>query len=295
VVRAPSVLLSVLSFVLATPGAGAAQDVDPLWRSSYRGAGWADALVIGIAGGVYFGDSYLVPHRSSAVWEGPILLDGPIRDLTVLETRASRERAATVSDYLFTGSVLHNLVFDNLLVAWALHGDPRAAFHMSVANVEAYAVAGALSAVVKTAAGRERPFGRECRRDPGYTGLCGAPTAYRAFFSAHATTTAVGAGLLCAHHLHMPLYGNRALDWAACGAGVGMTIVTGALRLTSDRHWFSDVAAGHLVGFAAGYLVPTLLFYEWGREEAGDADDTVTAFVPVFASGQIGARLVAFY
>jgi membrane-associated phospholipid phosphatase len=288
-------VLSFALFLLATPGVVAAQDSGPLWRSSYRGAGWADALIIGVGGGLYLGDAYLLPRRSSALWQGPILLDGPIRELAVLDTRDSRERAAEVSDYLFTGSVLHNMVFDNLLVAWALQGDPRAAFHMTVANIEAYAVAGALSGLVKTAAGRERPFGRECRSDPGYTKLCGAPTTWRSFFSAHATTTAVGAGLLCAHHLHMPLYGNRALDWTTCGVGVGMTIATGALRMTSDRHWFSDVATGHLVGFAAGYFIPTLLFYEWGPEPDASADEGATAFLPIVSDSQIGARLLTFF
>ncbi|MDD9967028.1 MAG: phosphatase PAP2 family protein [Myxococcales bacterium] len=290
--------LAVLSAVglLSAPAAGAAQEADPLWRPHYRRAAPVDVLVMALGGGLYLTDHYLIPWRTRAVWSGPILLDKPVRELSAFEDRDARERSAEVSDWLFAGSVLHNMIFDNLLVAWAVHGEPGTAFQMTVMNLEAYAVAGALTGLVKTAAGRERPFARECRRDPGYTRLCGAPTSYRSFFSAHATTTAVGAGLLCAHHLHMPLYRRRGLDWATCGFGVGMTIFTGALRMTSDRHWLSDVVTGHLVGFAAGYLIPTLFFYEYndgGRGLSGTR--STTTLLPFISGDQIGGQLLSFF
>jgi membrane-associated phospholipid phosphatase len=32
--------------------------------------------------------------------------------------------------------------------------------------------------------------------------------------------------------------------------------------MTSDEHWASDVIVGDVVGFAWGYLLPTLVYYE---------------------------------
>ena len=31
--------------------------------------------------------------------------------------------------------------------------------------------------------------------------------------------------------------------------------------MTSNQHWASDVIVGDLVGFASGYLLPTLVYY----------------------------------
>jgi membrane-associated phospholipid phosphatase len=288
-----------LAFLVAAwqPGLGHAQDGSTLWLPQYRRVTLVDALVAAGGGLLYLGDMVLLPRRDSALWQGGVLWDDVVRDAVVFDTRADREQAAQVSDYLFAGSVVHNLLFDNLIVALALHGEPDTALQMSVMNLEAYAVAGALTGLIKTAAGRARPYASECEGDRGYTDLCGTETTYRAFFSAHATTTAVGAGLLCAHHLHMPLYGSRALDWGTCGLGVMLTIATGTLRMTSDRHWSTDVMTGHLVGFSAGYLIPTLLHYRWNDgEDAGPQARTRSVLALPFVTDRgAGGQLVGFF
>ena len=266
----------------------------PRWQPEFRRAAPVDGAVIVTGGLLYFGDMLLIPRRTEAVWHGPILWDGAVRNAVRAEVRGQRETAADVSDVLFTGSVLHNLVFDNLLIALGLHQDPDLAFQLSVINLEAYAIAGALTGLIKTATGRERPFARECRSDPSYSELCGALTSYRAFFSAHAATTAVGAGLLCAHHLHLPLYDGGVVDVGTCGLGIALTLVTGALRIASDSHWATDVTTGHLVGFASGYLVPTLLYYEWGGGDdvTRGARGRHTALLPLVTSRALGAQVV---
>lgn len=283
------------SLLLALVGGHAsAQMQTPRWQPEFRDAAPIDAVVIAGGGLLYIGDMLLIPRCEEAIWHGPILWDGAVRDGLRAGARGTRETTADVSDYLFTGSVLHNLVFDNLLVALALHQDPELAFQLSVMNLEAYAIAGALTGLIKTGAGRERPFARECRTDPSYSELCGTLTSYRAFFSAHAATTAVGAGLLCAHHTHLPLYGGGMIDAATCGLGIALTLATGMLRIASDNHWATDVTTGHLVGFASGYLVPTLLYYEWGDD--GNATSSSvgrqTAVLPLVTSSALGAQVL---
>jgi membrane-associated phospholipid phosphatase len=240
------------------------------------------------AGFSLFALEAFVPRRDSAGWEGPILWDTALRDLVRQDVKSNRNTAATISDVMMTGSLVHNLLFDNLLIAWAVHGEPDVAWQMTVSGAEAYAIAFALTSWTKAAVGRQRPFQDRCEQDPGYSSSCDTPTAYRSFFSGHASTTGVGAGLLCAHHLNMPLYDGKVMDVGTCGLGIALTVATGMLRIASDKHWATDVAVGNLVGFASGYFVPTLLYYTDAEpSEAGDA-----AVVPAVSPDELGVRVI---
>lgn len=259
------------------------------WRPDFRRAGPWDAAVMGGTSVLYLTEA-LLPPRGEALWEGPILYDKAFRNLFVLDSRHQRNVAATVGDVMFAGSLAHTMIVDNLIVAWGVHGAPEAAFQMSVANAEAYAFSYALTGWVKRLTGRERPYAAECEKDPGYSPECGESKSYRSFFSGHAAGTAVGAGLVCAHHLHLPLYGHRVLDAGACAAGIGLTLATSVMRMASDRHWATDVSVGHLVGFASGYLIPTLFFY---RFDPGDDRPRLreTVWSPLLGPHAIGLRV----
>jgi membrane-associated phospholipid phosphatase len=132
---------------------------------------------------------------------------------------------------------------------------------MAVINAQAYALTFAVTGATKRWTSRARPWVEPCEQDP--TGQsCGSGGAYSSFFSGHASTTATGAGLICAHHTQLSLYRNPYLDTGACAVAVLGTAVTGALRVASDNHWASDVIVGHLTGYVSGYLLPTLLYYK---------------------------------
>ena len=289
------VSLVVLLLALLAPHVGAAQEpgsagapsAEPLeWKASWHRANWIDGAVIVGGFGLYLADLALIPARDSAVWRGPSLFDEAVRDLLRIRVKGDRGTAATISDVMLTGSLIHNWLFDNLVVALALRGKPDVAWQMSVANAQAYAISFSVTGLVKTAAGRERPYQGECGDDPEYSDDCDQATSYRAFFSGHAGATATGAGLLCAHHTHMPLYDGRILDLGACALGIGMTLLTGAMRISSDKHWATDVLTGHLVGFSSGYLVPTLLYY---RDEEEPAD---TVLLPRISPDGLGVVLM---
>jgi membrane-associated phospholipid phosphatase len=51
--------------------------------------------------------------------------------------------------------------------------------------------------------------------------------------------------------------GSRAAPWIAA-AGAALAVTVGTLRITADKHYFSDVATGLAVGAAVGILVPLL-------------------------------------
>src|SRR5207253_5621614 len=51
------------------------------------------------------------------------------------------------------------------------------------------------------------------------------------FYSGHAAATATSAGLTCAHHQHLPLYGGGLADLVPCLVMSGVSIVTGISRI----------------------------------------------------------------
>ncbi len=266
---------------------------DPRWRT----AGLWDAVIVSTGAIIILSDDELELGGDSSDWTGPILWDDAVRDALRLEVSGDRETAGTISDLMMVGSLVHNILVDNLIVAWVIHGERKLAWQMSVMNAEAYAIALSLTSIVKAATARERPLVEECESDPGYSVDCDFLDRNRSFFSGHSSATAVGAGLLCAHHLNVPLYDDGPLDVGTCIMGIGLTMATGAMRIASDNHWATDVTAGHLVGFASGFLVPTLLYYNyyddddertWNRQTLG------ATVLPAVSERQVGVRLVGW-
>jgi len=102
-----------------------------------------------------------------------------------------------------------------------------------------------------------------------YQGLpsadCDEKRRYVSFFSGHSSVAFTSAGLTCAHHQRLPLYGGGAADAAACGAMIAVALSTASFRVLADEHYMSDILVGSAVGFAAGYGLPTLLHYGWGN------------------------------
>ena len=76
------------------------------------------------------------------------------------------------------------------------------------------------------------------------------------FFSGHATLTA---SLAAAAGTIGWLRGYRHA-WVLWVVGGAIAVGTGLLRIAADKHWFSDVVAGLLVGGGIGIGVP-LLFH----------------------------------
>jgi membrane-associated phospholipid phosphatase len=60
------------------------------------------------------------------------------------------------------------------------------------------------------------------------------------------------AGTVC----HFRHYWTEPYVW---GAGVTLSLATEYLRMAADKHWFSDVITGGLVGLGTGLLVPRLM------------------------------------
>ena len=190
---------------------------------------------------------------------GGVLFDEPARDALRLETPDARGTAARISDGFLYSMIAYPLVVDSLIVGGIGHGSSDVFLQSGLISLQSFAITAALTSSAKVVVGRERPSSRHCH-DGSYGADCGGGRT-RSYFSGHAAVTATGAGLICVHHQHLPLYGGGAADALACGLGLSVAGATGLLRIMADKHHASDVLAGTVVGLVSGYVVPRLLHY----------------------------------
>jgi membrane-associated phospholipid phosphatase len=139
---------------------------------------------------------------------------------------------------------------------------------LSALDAEALSFSSLFSTLIFKATARARPSYAECQRDPSFDPLCGTRS-NESFPSGHANLAFTAAGLSCAHHLHLALYGERAADVLACAGTLTLAAATGTLRVLGDRHHATDVWFGALLGFAVGYGMPTLLHYGRVKSDSG--------------------------
>lgn len=261
------------------------------WHDHWNRVGTWEYVTIGVSTATAVGTFLLVDPSRSPSWNRPILLDRAARDLLVFESAEHRRTAKAVSDGLVAIAVVQPVLIDNLAVAWWAHGADDVALQMFVINAQSYSLTLAINGLTKRLTNRVRPRAEACTTGEREEG-CDDPGRYRSFYSGHSALTATGAGLVCAHHTQLMLYGNALLDTAACVAAVLGTAATGALRVASDNHWTSDVMVGHLAGYLSGYLLPTLLYYRefsfTPHEHGPDFEMPSVAVLPLIDGDAIG-------
>ncbi|HEY6081546.1 MAG TPA: phosphatase PAP2 family protein [Polyangiaceae bacterium] len=206
----------------------------------------------------------LIEPPTDALWTGGILFDDAIRRAVRLDNEQSHAKVASIGDIPYFAAPLLPLIVDPLL-AWAVHGDGKAALNMELMGLEAFSYAGFMSFVSTRTSRRERPDSRQCREDHPESGC--PPTDTEAFWSGHTSIVAASAGLVCANHVYMPLWGHPIADAGACVLATSGAILTGVTRLMADRHYTTDVLVGFGMGFGFGYAVPALLHYSHRKVE----------------------------
>lgn len=226
--------------------------------------------------------SHLWLHpRSSTGWNDELALDHAARSLLAGESRRERERAATVSDVLAPALLAYPLAVDALLIAGVARGSGDVALQLSLIGVESFLVAAVITDGTKKLVARARPDASQCMR--GSEPACREKS--ESFFSSHTAFAFTGAGLICAQHQSLPLYGPGPWGAIICGAALGAATAVGALRIVADRHYFTDVMGGAAVGLAAGYLLPNLLHYGFG---SGRAEGASARLIPFGERGLVG-------
>ena len=219
-------------------------------------------LTLGLAGGVV--GTMLLPEPKQPVWQSGILMDGGARSMLAAGSREGRKTAAIASDWLQRGLLLYPFLVDSLMVAGVVHGNAEVAFQMSMINLQAVLITQLVTGLTKHLFGRARPDASRCAE--GDSLACGEQN--MSFMSGHTSSAFVGAGLICAHHENLSLYGDGAAGAVTCGLALGAAGAVGTLRVMADRHHLSDVLAGAAVGLTAGYLLPNILNYDFGFSKA---------------------------
>ncbi len=237
-----------------------AQAAEPLvWNPAWPKFRPVEYAVTGVAGlaslGIYFG----IPNASEPRWTGGILFDDAVRSGIRLHTRRTLGTARFTSDVAALATATWVVGLDSLVVP-VVRGKPDIGAQLTLMDSEAFALATLFSNSMFKLIARARPSYVDCESDPYFDSLCHKNDT-SSFPSGHATFVFTAAGLSCAHHLHLALYGNRTADVLACGGTIGFATLTASLRVFGDRHYVTDILAGALIGFGVGFGVPTLLHY----------------------------------
>jgi membrane-associated phospholipid phosphatase len=277
-----------LSLVPASP-ARASDPSEVEWSPDWPRFRLWEGIATGLLG-VQAATALLLYPDPGRNWTGGILLDDTVRDAVRLKSHRAREAARPYSDTIYQVLGVYPLLVDNLIVTWAVHGSGDVALEMLGMNIESYTLTGALVFTAQKL-GRERPAARGCVGDPEYSPKCHSEVGLtESFFSGHTAVDFTAAGLMCAHHQHLPLYGGGAPDVAICLVGLAAATTQGALRMMTDDHYFSDVLIGAGVGAFSGYVLPQLLHYGFG---GGKPKEGATSFWPTFKSEASGVPLIA--
>src|SRR5262249_47515479 len=109
-------------------------------------------------------------------------------------------------------------------------------------------------------------------------------------YSGHTMMSFTSAGLTCAHHTHIALYGGGAVDVIACAVVLTAAAAEPVLRIAADHHYATDVTLGAVLGFASGYALPMALHY--GRGAAPTAATVAQGIVPWAGRSDWGVRFV---
>lgn len=233
-----------------------------LWKRGYRKFSDAEWVATGVGFAMALG-SLALPAAPERWASGGIVIDEDARRVLRPSKQGWRLGWRDTSDVFLSVASTYPYLVDALTVAWWHRGSTVVAEQMAMMNLEAMAITAGIQGMVSGFVSRERPYGRECRRDETFakTDDCERYNRYRSFFSGHASQAFVAAALTCAHHSSFPLYGSRTADQAACVAMFALATATGMLRVVADQHYVSDVTIGALLGTAIGFGVPYLLHY----------------------------------
>jgi PAP2 superfamily protein len=246
------------------PDAAAASDDEHRLHWRWRHWNVLDYAITGVLAAGYLTVEFAAGPPDEARWRGGILFDGAVRRALVKKSRKGRDDWNSASD-VFALIPQGMMLVDSLLVPLLTDDwNTEVAWQLTVIAAQSEAAAGLLARAGHFGVARARPDVEPCRRDPSYSASCFRGST-AGFPGGHVASAAVGAGVVCAHHLHLPLYGGGLWDPAACVVNGAVTLVAGYSRMAGDRHYISDTIVGIAIGGSAGFLLPWFVHYRGGE------------------------------
>lgn len=256
-------LLPTIAWAETSKPAEAKPHIESLWQPSWPSFSWAEGAAT-VAAGALTGALWLREPPRQARWSGGVLFDDAVRGKLRLQSANARSRARSLGDLPYYAAPAIPLIIDPLLVAWLGRGDGKAALNLELVGLEAFAYAGLSSFISTRLSLRQRPDSSLCWQEHP-DGIGCEPVDTESFWSGHTTIVSASAGLVCANHRYLDLWGHPAADTGACAIAVAGAVGTAVSRILADRHYTTDVIVGMGVGLGFGYAVPVLLHYSRGR------------------------------
>lgn len=241
--------------ILFTSSLASAQSVP--WDENYRKVSALEkALTASYLAGT-IGLQLTGNHYADPFWTGPVGPDTYFHDLLSQTNTHRREEAASVSDGLLLLTAAYP-VMESAFVALG-RSSPEAAGQMFWIAAHTQSLVLFATTFTKFAVKRERPGHDECydSDDPS----CEQRESL-SFFSGHASTTFAAAGVACANEQHLDIYSSNGwLNMIPCALLSLSAVTTGTLRIVANKHYFTDVFTGAVIGGGLGYFLPTFLNY----------------------------------
>lgn len=231
-------------------------------------------------------------------WKNGSLFDDAARSWLRADTEEGRSRADLWSDILWHPVQYYTVFVDSLLVPLAFdRGNTLVAWQMTMLNWQAIGAAFFLIRGSHIVFGRARPSNQGCSEEPNAEHPCSKKSS--SFMGGHTGMAATGAGLACAHHQALPLYGGGVPEVIPCVVLNVASLTNGVLRVVADKHWATDIVAGYAVGLTIGWGLPWLLHY---RLAEGEEDVALvpglpanTALLPWMQEDTWGAAFVGVF
>ncbi len=246
--------------------------------SRFRPFQWPDAVQTGVTLGAYAYLEFGMDYPDEPRWSGPILFDAAARDAFRAESADGRNAAAVVSDATWYVPMLLPWLEGIAVPLFTDDWNFRVAWELTALNAQAVSVVALFTRAGHKLVARERPDVQPCLTDPNYDNTC-LLGSYASFPGGHTSAAMVGAGLSCAHHTYLPLYGGGAADLTVCIAATAVGTASAFARLAADRHYATDVITGALLGWGVGFGMPVLLHYRWPGNASAQQAWAITPWV----------------
>jgi membrane-associated phospholipid phosphatase len=236
------------------------QSLAPLrWNEEWpRFRPW-EYIATGVLGPLALTEYFVAGYQPEPHWQGGNFFDDAARSAFRLRSPEDLSAIRTTADVLGVGLVVLVVGVDSVVVP-LVRGSKDVALQTTLMDIEAYSFSSIVAITGYDTIGRTRPLYADCQNNPNFDVTCRvSPTA--SFPSGHVNEAFTAAGLSCANHGFLPIYGSKLWDTLACARDVTLATAGGISRIMGDRHWATDVLAGAGIGFAFGYGMPVLLHY----------------------------------
>ena len=155
--------------------------------------------------------------------------------------------AGNISDLLLYGIFVGGIPFSSFYLK-----SQNSAHELLLINLEILSINGLITNFVKYTTNRQRPYSF-------YTSKEDNDETYKSFFSGH-TSTAFAIGTSTAKMFSKYSNINNRTIWIS---SLGLATATGYLRIAADKHYFTDVLTGAIVGSLIGSTVFDILIQKY--------------------------------